>query len=117
MELDVRPEDVAAFKAALRLLTVDIRRKEADSVLSFDYFSTDASLAKCIIHEVYEDTPAFVRHLEAFDAPIAEFLKLSKVSRMLVIGKIPQDILARFEQFAGNGLRHFGNVISTLHAA
>lgn len=111
-ELEIRPENVASFNAALRALGEGVRRNQTQWVLSYECFSADDRSLHCVVHEAYKDQAAFLNHLDDSGAGIAEFMKYVTVSRMTVTGEIPQKVLDQFKQFVGEGLRYFPKMIS-----
>jgi quinol monooxygenase YgiN len=112
-ELEIRPENVASFNAALLALGEGVRRNQMQWVLSYECFSADDRSLDCVIHEAYKDQEAFLNHLDDSGDAIAEFMKYVTVSRLTVTGEIPQEVLDQFKQFAGKGLRYFPKMIST----
>jgi quinol monooxygenase YgiN len=61
----VKPDQVAAFAAELRVLSVATRRREGS--ISYDAAIDDAEAGRLLVAERWRDQPALTAHLQAPD--------------------------------------------------
>jgi hypothetical protein len=95
-------------------VTTMVRTKEAGRTLAYQFVALGGDSSHCVVHEAYKDRTALLSHFANLgeNGAAATALDVFTVDELLVIGDVPEEIIAQLRTMVGDKLTHYSHVLS-----